>query len=63
MGRKTTLWTFQATKKWHLTQEDFDMVKKGKPLEINWASSDSSTKQPHKDWLCQSKNWQDIAKK
>ena len=31
MGRKTTIWIFQATNKRNLTQEDFDMVKKRKP--------------------------------
>ena len=49
MGRKTTVWTFQVTKKWNLTWEDVDIAKKEKPLERNWISSNSSTKQHHKD--------------
>ena len=31
IGRKTTLWTFQAIKKQHLTREDMDVAKKRKP--------------------------------
>ena len=36
------------------------MAEKGKLEERNWISSDSSTEQPHRDKLCQSKNRQDI---
>ena len=43
MGRKISEWTFQATNKRLLTQENFDMAKKVKPLERNWISSDSGT--------------------
>ena len=28
---RTTIWTFYAIKKWHLTQENMDMAMKGKP--------------------------------
>ena len=49
MGRKTTLCSSQVTNKRYLTQENLDMAKKEKPLEGNWISSDSSTKQRHKD--------------
>ena len=35
MGRKTTVWIFQATNKQNLTQKDLDMAKKEKPLERN----------------------------
>ena len=45
MGRKTTEWTFQAT------SQILDMAKKGKLYERNWISSDSSTKQRHKDYV------------
>ena len=31
MGRKTTVWIFQATNKRNLTRKNFDMAKKGKP--------------------------------
>ena len=31
MGRKTTVWTFQATNKRNFTRENLDMTKKGKP--------------------------------
>ena len=30
MGRKTTVWIFQATNKRNFTREDLDMAKKGK---------------------------------
>ena len=33
MGRKATLWTFQATNKRNLTRENMDMAKKIKPWE------------------------------
>ena len=49
--RSKTVWTFPATNKWHLTWENLDMAKKWKPWEINWISSNSSTKQHHKDQL------------
>ena len=62
MGRRRTVCTFQATNKWNLTQENLDMSKKENPLERNWISSHSSTKQCHKDQLCSSKNWQDATK-
>ena len=52
MGRKTTVWIFQATNKQNLTQENLDMAKKEKSFEKNWISSNSSTKQRHKDQLC-----------
>ena len=29
--RKTTLWTFEATNKQHITRENIDVAKKGKP--------------------------------
>ena len=45
MGRKTTIWTFQATSKQNLTRENLDIAKKGKPKERNWISSDGSLKQ------------------
>ena len=51
MGRKTTLWIFQMTNKWHLIRENLDMTKKWKPEERNWISSDSSTKEPRKDYV------------
>ena len=35
IGRKTTVWTFQATNKRNLNRENLDMAKKGKPLEKN----------------------------
>ena len=35
MGRKSTLWTFQATNKRNLTGEYLDMAKKGKRQEKN----------------------------
>ena len=31
MGRKTTLWTFQTTRKRHLTGENVNVAKKRKP--------------------------------
>ena len=31
MGKKTTVWIFQATNKRNLTQKDLDMAKEGKP--------------------------------
>ena len=34
MGRKTTLWIFQATNKRSLTRENLDVAKKGKPFLI-----------------------------
>ena len=37
-----SVWTFYATKKWNLTQENLDMGKKGKQ-EKNWISSNSDT--------------------
>ena len=51
MGRKTIVWTFQATNKRNITRENLDMTLKGKPLERNWISSDSSTKQRHKNYV------------
>ena len=41
--------TFQATNKRNLTWENLDVAKKGKSKERNWISSDSRTKQRHKD--------------
>ena len=49
MGRKITLWTFQVTNKQNVSWENLDTAKKEKPEERNWISSDSSTKQGHKD--------------
>ena len=46
---KTTLWAFQTTNKKNLTGENLDITKTGKLLESNWISSDSNTKQHHKD--------------
>ena len=40
----------------HITRENVDVAKKGKPSERNWICSNSSTKQCHKDKLYQSKN-------
>ena len=48
VGRKITPWTFQATNNRHLTRENVDAAKQWKPLERNWISSNSSTKQRHK---------------
>ena len=62
MGRKTTVLTFQTTNKRNLKREKLYMAKKGKILEKNLFSSDSSTEQRHKDKLCQSKNIQDVRK-
>ena len=31
MGRKSSVWIFQATYKRNITQENLDMAKKGKP--------------------------------
>ena len=55
MGRKTTLWIFQATNEQNVTREDLVMAKNEKPLEGNWISSNSSQKPCHKDMLKQ--NW------
>ena len=35
MGRKTTVWIFQATNKRILTRQDLDMAKKGKSYKRN----------------------------
>ena len=44
-------------KKQHLTWENVDVAKKGKPLERDWISFNSSTNRRHENQLCQSKNW------
>ena len=49
MWRKTTVWIFQATNHRHLTGKKLDMAKKGKPFERDWISTNSCTKQRHKD--------------
>ena len=51
MGRKTTIWTFQATNKQNLTRKNLDMTKKGKLFEWNWISSDCNTKLRRKDYV------------
>ena len=53
--KKKTLWRFQATNNWNITQENVDMTKKEKLEERNWIFSDSTTKQRYKELLCQSK--------
>ena len=35
MGRKTTVWTIQATNKQNFTPENLDMARKGKSEEKN----------------------------
>ena len=63
IGRKTPVWKFQVTnkpKKFHARK--LAIAKKVKPEERNWISSDSNTKQCHKDKLCQSKNRPDKRK-
>ena len=62
MGIKTTAWIFQAINKRNFTQKTLDMAKKLKPFERNRISSDSNTKQRHRDSLYQSKNRQDTTK-
>ena len=52
MGIKTTVWIFQATSKWNLTQKKLDIAKKVKLYERNWISSDSNTRQLHMDQEC-----------
>ena len=54
--RKATVWIFQAANKWNLTWENLDMAKKLKFRERSWISSNCSSKQCHKDKLCESKN-------
>ena len=56
MGRKITLWIFQATNKRNIPRKNMDMAMKGKPKGRNPISSDNSTEQRHKNLLCQSKN-------
>ena len=64
MWKKTpTAWWFPATNKRNLIWENLDIAKKGRLWKRNWISSDSSTKQWHKDKLCQSKYIQDAKKK
>ena len=31
-GKKTTVWTFEATNKWHLKRENIDVAKKRETL-------------------------------
>ena len=62
MGQKTTEWIFKAKNKQNLTRENMNMAKKEIRLEKNLISSESSTKQSHKDYLCQTKNRQDATK-
>ena len=62
MGRKIIVWRLQATNKRNIIQENQDRVKKRNSQKKNWISSDNSTKQRHKDELCQSKNRQDAKK-
>ena len=50
-GRQTTVWIFQVTNKRNLQREDLVMAKKEKPLEKNWISSISTTKQRYKNKL------------
>ena len=49
----TSMWyqikMLQTKNKQNLTRENLGMAKKGKPLKSNGISSNSSTKQPHKD--------------
>ena len=59
MGRKTTVWPFQAINKRNLTRENLDVAMKRKRFERNRISSDSNTKQRHGDSLYQSKNRKD----
>ena len=51
IGRKTTVWTFQATNKHNLQKENLDMAKNGKTFERNRIFSDRSTKQCSKDYV------------
>ena len=49
IGRKTTIWIFQATTKRNLTREDLHMIEKTNPLERTWNPSKTSSKQWHQD--------------
>ena len=51
VGRKTSVYTLQATNKQSLTWENLDRAKKGKPYEKDGISSHSCTKQRHKDYV------------
>ena len=56
MERKTTVGIFRVTNKQNPSREDLDMAKKEKAKERNSFFSNNSTKQRHKNQLCQSKN-------
>ena len=48
-GKKNNSMVVQAIKKQHLTRENMDVANKWKSYERNWISSNSSTKQRHKN--------------
>ena len=51
MRRKENFMDISSGKERHLTQENWDVVKKGKPQKRSRISVNSSTKQRHKDYV------------
>ena len=59
MGRKITVWIFQATNKRYLTRKNLDHGYERKNLK---RETESLLKAEHKNQLCQCKNRQDATK-